>query len=322
MPIITLGRRAALTMPALLVGGRSWAQDTRPLRIVVPFPPGGSVDIVSRIIQPRLAERLGRTVLIENRTGASGMIGSDAVAKAAPDGTVIVWGNIATHGINVSIYERMAYDPVRDFTPITLATAISFMMVAHPSVQATTIAELAALAKSKPGELSYGSSGSGSLAHLLPEMLKRAAGIDIVHVPFRGGGQMLIDLLAGNINLAFADFPSLLPNVRSGRLRALGAAGAQRSPLMPELPAVNETFPGVEGTAWHGVFAPARTPPAIVAQLNTALVAVLREPEINARLLASGAEPIASTPEELAAFQRAEIEKWRVIAKAVGAKAE
>ncbi len=322
MPRSPLTRRGVLAAPLVLVAATARGQDTRPFRIIVPFPPGGSVDIVSRIIQPRLSERLGRTVVIENRTGASGMIGADLVAKAPPDGSTVVWGNIATHGINVSIYDRMAYDPVADFAPVTLAAAISFMLVAHPSVPATNVADLAALAKARPGQLSYGSSGSGSLAHLLPEMLKRAAGIDLVHVPFRGGGQMLIDLLAGNIQLAFADFPSLLPNVRAGRLRAIAAAGAKRSPLMPELPAVNETFPGVEGTAWHGVFAPARTPPATVAQLNAALVAVLREPEISEKLLSFGAEPIASTPEELAAFQRAEIDKWREIARAVGAKAE
>ncbi len=321
MPV-SFPRRTLLAAPALLVAHRANAQESRPVRIVVPFPPGGSVDIVSRIVQPRLAERLGRPVVIENRTGASGMIGTDAVAKSAPDGSTLVWGNIATHGINVSIYDRMAYDPVADFTPVTLAAAISFMLVAHPSVIVTNVAELVALARSRPGQLAYGSSGSGSLAHLLPEMLKRAAGIDLVHVPFRGGGQMLVDLLAGNIQLAFADFPSLLPNVRSGRLRALAAAGASRSPLMPELPAVNETFPGVEGTAWHGVFAPARTPPDVVDRLNSALVAVLREPELSARLLSSGAEPLASTPEELATFQRAEIAKWREIARAVGAKAE
>lgn len=321
MPVSLL-RRTLLAAPAFLVAYGANAQDSRPVRIVVPFPPGGSVDIVSRIVQPRLAERLGRPVVIENRTGASGMIGTDAVAKSAPDGSTLVWGNIATHGINVSIYDRMAYDPLADFTPVTLAAAISFMLVVHPSVTATNMAELVALAKSRPGQLSYGSSGSGSLAHLLPEMLKRATGIDLVHVPFRGGGQMLVDLLAGNIQLAFADFPSLLPNVRSGRLRALAAAGARRSPLMPELPAVNETVPGVEGTAWHGVFAPARTPPDVVDRLNSALVAVLREPEISQRLLSSGAEPIASTPEELAAFQRVEIAKWREIARAVGAKAE
>ncbi|WP_439580620.1 Bug family tripartite tricarboxylate transporter substrate binding protein [Elioraea sp.] len=322
MSRMTVGRRAVLATPALVIAAPARAQDGRPLRIVVPFPPGGSVDLVSRIVQPRLAERLGRAVVIENRTGASGMIGSGAVAQSPPDGLTIVWGNIATHGINVSIYERMPYDPVTDFTPVTLACAISFMLVVHPSVPVQTVRELVELSKRPEARLSYGSAGSGSLPHLLTEMLKSATGARLEHIPYRGGGPMLIDLVAGTISAVFADVPSLLPHVRAGAVRALAVAGAERSALLPDLPTVAETYPGVSGTAWHGVFAPARTPPEIIAPLNAALVAVLREPEIRTRLLASGAEPIASTPEELRRFQAAEIAKWRTIARAVGAKAE
>jgi tripartite-type tricarboxylate transporter receptor subunit TctC len=317
-----LGRRAVLAAPALAIAAPSRAQETRPLRIVVPFPPGGSVDLVSRIVQPRLAERLGRAVVIENRTGASGMIGSAAVAQAAPDGATIVWGNIATHGINVSIYERMPYDPVADFAPVTLACAISFMLVVHPSVPARNVRDLVELSKQAGQSLSYGSAGSGSLPHLLTEMLKSETGARLEHVPYRGGGPMLIDVVAGTIQVVFADVPSLLPHVRAGAVRALAVAGVERSALLPDLPTVAETYPGVSGTAWHGVFAPARTPPETVAALNTALVAVLREPEIRERLLALGAEPIASTPDALRQFQAAEIAKWRTIARAVGAKAE
>jgi tripartite-type tricarboxylate transporter receptor subunit TctC len=317
-----LGRRAVLAAPALAIAAPSRAQETRPLRIVVPFPPGGSVDLVSRIVQPRLAERLGRAVVIENRTGASGMIGSAAVAQAAPDGATIVWGNIATHGINVSIYERMPYDPVADFAPVTLACAISFMLVVHPSVPARNVRDLVELSKQAGQSLSYGSAGSGSLPHLLTEMLKSETGARLEHVPYRGGGPMLIDVVAGTIQVVFADVPSLLPHVRAGAVRALAVAGAERSALLPDLPTVAETYPGVSGTAWHGVFVPARTPPETVAALNTALVAVLREPEIRERLLALGAEPIASTPDALRQFQAAEIAKWRTIARAVGAKAE
>ncbi|MFN7000482.1 MAG: Bug family tripartite tricarboxylate transporter substrate binding protein, partial [Elioraea tepidiphila] len=298
-----LGRRALLAAPAVAIAVPSRAQETRPLRIVVPFPPGGSVDLVSRIVQPRLAERLGRAVVIENRTGASGMIGSAAVAQAAPDGSTIVWGNIATHGINVSIYERMAYDPVADFAPVTLACAISFMLVVHPSVPARNVRELVELSKQPGQHLTYGSAGSGSLPHLLTEMLKSETGARLEHVPFRGGGPMLIDLVAGTINAVFADVPSLLPHVRAGAVRALAIAGAERSALLPELPTVAETYPGVSGTAWHGVFAPARTPPEIVARLHQAIAgALLQNRE---RLLASGAEPVGAGPEELAAFQRA-----------------
>jgi tripartite-type tricarboxylate transporter receptor subunit TctC len=234
----------------------------------------------------------------------------------------VVWGNIATHGINVSIYDRMPYDPVADFAPVTLACAIAFMLVVHPSVPAHNVRDLVALSKQAGQNLAYGSAGSGSLPHLLTEMLKSESGARLEHVPYRGGGPMLIDVVAGTIQLVFADVPSLLPHVRTGALRALAVAGAERSALLPDLPTVAETYPGVSGTAWHGVFAPARTPPEIVASLNAALVAVLREPDIRDRLLASGAEPIASTPEELRQFQAAEIAKWRAIARAVGAKAE
>lgn len=318
----SIPRRMVLAAPAVALATPGRSQDMRPLRIVVPFPPGGSVDLVSRIVQPRLAERLGRPVVIENRTGASGMIGSAAVATAEPDGLTIVWGNIATHGINVSIYERMAYDPVADFAPVTLACAISFMLVVHPSVPARSVRELVELSKRPDARLTYGSAGSGSLPHLLTEMLKSATGAQLEHVPYRGGGPMLIDLTVGTIGVVFADLPSLLPHVRSNAVRALAVAGAERSPLMPDLPTVAETYPGVSGTAWHGVFAPARTPPATVAALSEALVAVLREPAIHERLLGLGAEPIASSPDALRTFQVAEIAKWRTIARSVGAKVE
>jgi tripartite-type tricarboxylate transporter receptor subunit TctC len=315
-------RRRGLIAAALALPAAARAQDRRPLRIVVPFPPGGSVDIVSRIAAPAIGEALGTQVVIENRGGAGGMIGSAAVAQSPPDGTTVVWGNIATHAINPAVYERMPYDPVADFAPVTLAARIDFMLVVHPSVQATNVAELVALARREPGRLTYASAGSGSLPHLTTEMLKRAAGVQIEHVPFRGGGQLLIDLVAGNVSMAIADIAGLQPHVRAGRLRGLAVAGPQRSALMPDLPTIADTLPGVEGTAWHGVFAPARTPPEVVQQLNRAIAGALLRPDNRERLLASGAEPIGSTPEQLAAFQRAEMTKWATIARAVGAKVE
>ncbi len=307
---------AGLAAPAL-------AQDRRPLRIIVPFPPGGSVDIVSRLAQPAIAELLGAQVVIENRGGAGGMIGTGAVAQSPPDGTTVVWGNIATHAINAAVYERMPYDPVADFAPVTLAARIDFMLAVHPSVSANSVAELVELAKREPRRLTYASAGSGSLPHLLTEMLKRAAGgIAIEHVPFRGGGQLLIDLVAGNVSMAIADIAGLQPHVRAGRLRGLAVAGPQRSVLMPELPPMRETLPDVEGTAWHGVFAPARTPPETVARLHAAIGGALTRPDIREKLIASGAEPIGTGPEELASFQRAEMAKWASIARAVNARVE
>jgi tripartite-type tricarboxylate transporter receptor subunit TctC len=320
----TIHRRGLLAASLLGAGLAAPAlAQARPLRIIVPFPPGGSVDIVSRIAQPVIAELLGASVVIENRGGAGGMIGTGAVAQSAPDGTTVVWGNIATHAINAAVYTRMPYDPVADFAPVTLAARIDFMLAVHPSVPANNVAELVALAKAEPRRLTYGSAGSGSLPHLLTEMLKAAApGAGIEHVPFRGGGQLLIDLLAGNISMAIADVAGLQPHVRGGRLRGLAVAGAQRSSLMPELPRINETLPGVEGTAWHGVFAPARTPPEVVARLHAAIGGALTRPDIRERLVASGAEPIGAGPEELAAFQRAEMTKWATIARAVNARVE
>lgn len=308
---------AAPGLPALAQGER------RPLRIIVPFPPGGSVDIVSRIAQPAIAELLGAQVVIENRGGAGGMIGAGAVAQSPPDGTTVVWGNIATHAINAAVYERMPYDPVADFSPVTLAARIDFMLAVHPSVPANSVAELVELAKREPRRLTYASAGSGSLPHLLTEMLKRAAGgIAIEHVPFRGGGQLLIDLIAGNVSMAIADVAGLQPHVRAGRLRGLAVAGPTRSALMPELAPIGETLPGVEGTAWHGVFAPARTPPETVARLHAAIGGALTRPDIREKLMASGAEPIGAGPEELAGFQRAEMAKWASIARAVNARVE
>jgi len=318
-----IGRRAAAI--GLLAATPSLARaqaPARPLRIILPFPPGGSVDIVARIVQPKLQETLGQTVVLENRGGAGGMIGAGAVARGEPDGSLLVWGNIATHAINAAVYERMPYDPVADFTPVTLAARIDFMLAVHPGIAATDVAELVALARREPGRLTYGSAGAGSLPHLLTEMLKRSAGADIVHVPFRGGGPLLIDLVAGTISMAIADISGMKPHVEAGRLRALAVAGAQRSALAPSLPRIADTLPGVEGTAWHGVFAPPRTPPGIVDRLHRALAAALLDPEVKARLLASGAEPVGAGPAELAAFQRAEMTKWATIARAVGARVE
>ncbi len=312
-------RRAVL---ALGIASPALAQ-AAPLRLVVPFPPGGSVDIVARILQPRLQDALGHAVVIENRGGAGGMIGTEAVARSAPDGATLVAGNIATHSINPAVYERMPYDPVADFAPVTLVAHVEFMLAVHPEVPARSVAELVAFARANPARLSYASAGSGSLPHLVTEMLKRAAGgIAIEHVPFRGGGQLLLDLTAGHVQVAIADVAGLSPHVRAGRLRGLAVAGARRSAVLPDLPTIAETLPGVEGTAWHGIFAPARTAPDTIARLNRALVTTLRDPQVQERMRNAGTEPVGSTPEELASFQRGEIAKWAEIARAVGARAE
>lgn len=317
-----IGRRTVLGGLAMLPAAPARAQQPS-LRAIVPFPPGGSVDIVARILQPKLSELLGQPVLIENRGGASGMIGAEAVARAAPDGMTLLFGNIATHAINAAVHERMPYDPVADFTPITLVAHVEFMLAVHPSIPVATVPELVAFARANPARLTYASSGAGSLPHLLTEMLKRAAGgLQIEHVPFRGGGQLLIDLTGGHVALAIADVAGLAPHVRAGRLRGIAVAGARRSAVLPELPTIAETLPGVEGTAWHGAFGPPRLPAEHVARLNRALVGALRDAGVRERMRAAGTEPVGSSGEELAAFQRAEIAKWGEIARAVGARAD
>jgi tripartite-type tricarboxylate transporter receptor subunit TctC len=307
---------------ALLAAPRVSAQP-QTLRIVAPFPPGGSVDLVARIVQPKLADLLGSPVVVENRGGAGGMLGSEQVARSAPDGSTVVWGNIATHALNAAVYDRMPYDPVADFTPVTLAAQIEFMLAVHPDVPARSVAELVALARAQPGKLNYGTAGAGSLPHLLTEMFKRAGGgLQIEHVPYRGGGPMLVDLQAGHITMAIADVANILPLMQGGRLRGLAVAGAQRSAVLPDLPTIAETLPSVVGTAWHGIFAPARTPPDVVTRLNRAFVGAIADPEVQQRMRGAGTVPVGSSPEELAAFQRAEIAKWTEIARAVGAKVE
>lgn len=319
-----INRRATLVLgSAALLAAPAAAQEQRALRAVIPFPPGGSVDIVARILQPRLQEVLGATVVIDNRSGAGGMIGCEAVARAAPDGSTVVWGNIATHAINPAVYKNMPYDPVADFAPVVHSTAVEFMLAVHPSVPADSVAALMEQARRNPGRLTYASAGAGSLPHLLTEMVKHAAGgLDIVHVPYRGGGPLLLDLTAGHVSMAIADMAGLMPHVREGRLRAVAVAGPERNRAAPELPTIAETLPGVEGTAWHAVFAPARTPPDVLARLNSAVNTVLAEPAVQARMRAAGTEPVGGTPEALAAFQRTEIAKWAAIARAVGARVE
>ena len=320
---MAMGRRLALALAAGMAARPATAQANAALRIVVPFPPGGSVDIVARILQPKLQEVLGGTVVIENRGGAGGMIGTEGVARGTADGSVLVAGNIATHAINPAVYERMPYDPVADFAPVTLVAHVEFMLAVHPAIPVLSVADLVAYARANPTRLTYASAGSGSLPHLLTEMLKRGAGgIAIEHVPFRGGGQLLLDLTAGHVTMAIADVAGLSPHVRAGRLRGLAVAGARRSAVFPDLPTITETLPGVEGTAWHGIFAPARTPPEAVARLNRALVTTLRDPLVQERMRGAGTEPVGSAPDELARFQRAEITKWAEIARAVGARAE
>ena len=296
---------------------------SRPIRLVVAFPPGGAVDAYARIVQARFGEALGQGIVIENRAGAGGMIGAELVAKAPPDGYTLLLGNIASLAMNVGVYSKMPYDPAKDFAPVLRTVDVNYALVVHPAVPANTVGELIAHAKSNPGKLSYGSAGAGSAPHLATELLKQRAGIDMVHVPYKGGGPMVTDLVGGQIQLAIGDQANLMPQVKAGKLRVLAVGSARRSPNYPEVPTIAEAgFPGYEAGAWQGLVAPAGTPPDVVRRLNEALMRVMDMPEVRERLIGAGLEPVGGSPDDFARHIRAEVAKWTRIAKDVGARAD
>lgn len=296
---------------------------SKPVRLIVPFPPGGAVDYYARTVQNRLQETLGQPILIENRSGAGGMVGADLVVKAAPDGYTLLVGNIASLAMNVGLYSKMTYDPRKDLTPIIRTVAVNYVMTVHPSVPARSVKELIDHAKANPGKLSYGSAGSGSAPHLATELLKQRAGIDMLHVPFKGGGPMVADLLGGQIHIVIADQANLMPHVKAGKLRALAVGTLQRSASYPDIPTIAESgFPGFEARAWQGIAGPANLPADIVTQLNAAFAKAMAFPEVHQRLLDGGLDPITGTPEDFAAFIRSEIDKWAKVAKDVGARVD
>jgi tripartite-type tricarboxylate transporter receptor subunit TctC len=302
---------AAATLPlAMLAAAQAPAYPDKPIRIVSPFPVGGIADTFAREIGKKLTEAWGQPVVIDNRTGAGGNIGADIVAKSAPDGYTLVIGNIGTHAVNVSLFPSMPYDTIKDFTPIVHVLDAEGLLVVNPQIKATTVPELIALARSEPGRLSYGSGGLGTTSHLAGELFKSMTKVDIVHVPYKGNVPAITDLLGGQTAMAFATMPTVLPHVRAGKLRPLAVLGATRSPALPDVPTVAESVPGFEVSNWIGLFAPAGTPPAIVARLNAEVQKIMRSPEIQKRLETEGAKFIPMSPEQFAAFQKAELSKW------------
>jgi tripartite-type tricarboxylate transporter receptor subunit TctC len=301
----------AATLPlAMLAAAQAPAYPDKPIRIVSPFPVGGIADTFAREIGKKLTEAWGQPVVIDNRTGAGGNIGADIVAKSAPDGYTLVIGNIGTHAVNVSLFPSMPYDTIKDFTPIVHVLDAEGLLVVNPQIKATTVPELIALARSEPGRLSYGSGGLGTTSHLAGELFKSMTKVDIVHVPYKGNVPAITDLLGGQTAMAFATMPTVLPHVRAGKLRPLAVLGATRSPALPDVPTVAESVPGFEVSNWIGLFAPAGTPPAIVARLNAEVQKIMRSPEIQKRLETEGAKFIPMSPEQFAAFQKAELSKW------------
>ncbi len=295
----------------------------RPIRFVVAFPPGGTTDLLARTIGQRLGDTFNQQVIVDNRGGAGGNIGTDIVAKALPDGYTILMGSVGPLAINGSLMGKLPFDPLRDFAPITLSDATPNVLVVHPSLAANSVKEFIALAKARPGRVIFASSGLGTPAHLAGELFNSMAGVKMVHVPYKGGVAALIDLMAGQVQLMFSTMPPALPHVKTGRLKALAVTSARRSPTMPELPTISEAaLPGFEAITWHGVLVPAGTSKAIVSKLHGEIVKILRSPEVKERLAAQGAEAVSNTPEQFAAYIRSETVKWAKVVRDSGARAD
>jgi tripartite-type tricarboxylate transporter receptor subunit TctC len=301
---------AAIVLVSTLAAAQAPTYPDRPIRIVVPFPVGGVADTFGREIARKLTEAWGQPVLIDNRTGAGGNIGADIVAKSPPDGYTLVIGNIGSHAVNVSLLATMPFDTIKDFTPILHVLDAEGLLVVNPSIQATTVPELIALARAQPGKLSYGSAGIGTTSHLAGELFKSMTKVDIVHIPYKGNVPAITDLLGGQTAMIFATMPTVLPHVRAGKLRPLAVLGNVRSPALPDVPTVAESVPGFEVSNWIGLFGPAGLSPAIVARLNAEVQKIMLSPEIQKRLETEGAKFIPMSAEQFAAFQRAEITKW------------
>jgi tripartite-type tricarboxylate transporter receptor subunit TctC len=311
---------AALALSFATLGAFAQGYPSAPVKLVVPYPPGGTADLLGRLVSIKLGDALGQQVVVENRGGAGGNIGTEAVAKATPDGHTLLLGNAPVLAINPNLYRKVAFDPLRDFAPIGLVATVPLMLVAHPSFQPTTLAELIAAAKAQPGHIHYASGSSGSTTHLATELLKSMAGIDVVHVPFKGSGPALAALAGGQVPFMIELIPTALPFVRGGRLRGIAVTSTTRSPLAPDLPTFAESgLPGYEVSSWFGIVAPAKTPPAVVSRLSAELLRVVKSADMRERISGLGAEPVGNTPEEFSAHIRAELLKWASVVKAAGA---
>lgn len=291
----------------------------KPIRLIVAFPPGGSTDIIARIVGQKLGERVGQQVIIDNRGGAGGTIGTEIAARANPDGYTLTMGTTSTHVIAAGVYKKLKYDPVKDFEPITLVATTPYLLVVHPGVQAKTLKEFVALVKSQPGKLNFASAGTGSTTQLAMEMLKSAAGMDIVHVPYNGNGPAGTATLAGQVQALFGSMPAVLPHAKSGKLRPLAVGTAKRSPSLPDVPTVAESgYPGFEASLWLGFFAPKGTPAAVVKRLHTDLVDIANSADMKTQFERNGAVGVTTTPAELSKLVQTEIGKYKNVIRVAG----
>ena len=295
---------------------------TRPIRIIAPYVPGGGVDFVARTVAAKLTEVIGQQVIVENRPGGGTNIGSELVVRSAPDGYTLLLGGVPNTA-NMTLFKKLPYDVVKDFAPVIQTTIAPNILALHPSVPVRSVKDLIALAKARRGELTFASAGIGSSNHLSGEQFRIMAGVDIVHVPYKGGGAAVIDLLAGQVSMYFGTTPSTVPHVRAGRLRALAVTSAQRSRATPDIPTMSETaLPGFEQSAWHGLLAPAATPPAVIAKLNAEVMRVLRMPDTVERMAAQGVDVVGNSPAEFAAFIKQDVVKYQKLVKSAGIRVE
>ncbi len=313
---------SVLLMSALCVCAHAQPYPAKAIRFIVPFPAGGIADVFARVYAQKFSDAWGQSVVVENRAGAGGNIGAELVAKAPPDGYTLLMGSIGTHSVNISLFSKLAYDPVKDFAPVALVIRSDNLLVVHPSLPVKTPQQLIALARARPGQLVYASAGSGTAGHLAGELFKLSAKVDLVHVPYKGNVPAITDLMGGQTSMTFATMPTVLPQVKGGRLRAIAVTGARRTEALPEVPAMAEALPGFDVTNWIAVFAPAGTPVEIVAKINAEIMRIMRLPEIQPRLANEGAQFTPTTPDELAVFQKIEIAKWSRVIRESGVRVD
>ena len=308
---------------AAAAGAQTADYPTKPIRLVVPFPPGGATDLIARAVAQKLGETWGQSVVVDNRPGAGGNIGTELVARSAPDGYTLEMGTVGTHAINASLYAKLPYDHVKDFAPVILVAGVPNVLVVNPAVPVSSVQELIAYAKANPGKLNFASSGSGTSIHLSGELFKVMTGVQITHIPYKGSAPALQDLLGGQVQMMFDNLPPSLPQIKAGRLRALAVTSATRAPALPDVPTIAESgLPGFEASSWFGILAPAGTPPAIIAKINGEVAKWLTTPEGKEKLAAIGANAGGGSPDDFARHIQAETAKWAKVVKASGAKVD